>query len=132
MYAVNWLSITWYFGYRPSLWTASIGVPDEYNANLDPSEKEHVLSVIDSAEIATDNTFMKFKVCVKQNNLLGYDQLKQELSVMTKIRMFPVNVTSPLAFKFEAQCTSSIMQVVISNFKTPEGKTQHNISFTVT
>ena len=49
------------------MWVASVGVHDdldvqEVSADMDPMEKEHMTALMDTSEIATDNTFLKCKV----------------------------------------------------------------------
>ena len=49
------------------MWIASVGVHDdasvqEVAADMDPMEREHMTALMDTSEIAADNTFLKAKV----------------------------------------------------------------------
>ena len=52
---------------RCGMWIASVGVHDdgsvqEVAADMDPMEREHMTALMDTSEIAADNTFLKAKV----------------------------------------------------------------------
>ena len=53
--------------FRCGMWVASIGVHDDISVQevapeMDPMEREHMTALMDTSEIAADNTFLKAKV----------------------------------------------------------------------
>ena len=49
------------------MWVASVGVHEDVSAqevatSMDPMEREHMTALMDTSEIAADNTFLKCKV----------------------------------------------------------------------
>ena len=53
--------------YRSGMWVATVGISEdvevqEVSASMDPMEREHMTALMDTSEIATDNTFVKCKV----------------------------------------------------------------------
>ena len=53
--------------FRCGMWVANVGVHDDASVqevapDMDPMEREHMTALMDTSEIAADNTFLKAKV----------------------------------------------------------------------